>query len=294
MIIDFHTHTFPEKISVKVMDKLSKVSGAVPDTTGSVSALAKSMKDARVDYSINLPVMTSPNQVVSVNTGLIKSKQAMLKDGIITFGGMHPDFADYKTELKKLKQEGILGIKLHPAYQNMDLDDIRMMRIIAYASELGLIVLIHAGYDIGIYDHNYASVAHILKILKEVQPEKFVLAHMGNWAFWNEVESDLAGAPVWLDSSFSIGPIEQRQDGGVYPYNNVVLEDKDFLRLARKHGMDKILFATDCPWQGQKKYVKRFRNIGLTKEEQRLFFAENAVKLLGLSLSQKTYEFWDF
>lgn len=285
MIIDFHTHTFPEKISVKVMDKLSKVSGAVPDTTGSILALAKSMQDAGVDYSINLPVMTSPNQVVSVNTGLIKSKQAMLKDGIITFGGMHPDFADYKTELKKLKQEGILGIKLHPAYQNMDLDDIRMMRIIAYASELGLIVLIHAGYDIGIYDHNYASVAHILKILKEVQPEKFVLAHMGNWAFWNEVESDLAGAPVWFDSSFSIGPIEQRQDGGVYPYNNVVLEDKDFLRLARKHGMDKILFATDCPWQGQKKYVKRFQNIGLTKEEQRLFFAENAVKLLGLSLS---------
>lgn len=294
MIIDFHTHTFPEKISVKVMDKLSKVSGAVPDTTGSILALAKSMQDAGVDYSINLPVMTSPNQVVSVNTGLIKSKQAMLKDGIITFGGMHPDFADYKTELKKLKQEGILGIKLHPAYQNMDLDDIRMMRIIAYASELGLIVLIHAGYDIGIYDHNYASVAHILKILKEVQPEKFVLAHMGNWAFWNEVESDLAGAPVWFDSSFSIGPIEQRQDGGVYPYNNVVLEDKDFLRLARKHGMDKILFATDCPWQGQKKYVKRFQNIGLTKEEQRLFFAENAVKLLGLSLSQKIYEFWDF
>jgi len=284
MIIDFHTHTFPEKISIKVMDKLSKVSGALPDTAGSVVALADSMQNAGVNYSINLPVMTSPNQVISVNTGLIASKQDMLKNGIITFGGMHPDFIDYKTELKRLKQEGILGIKLHPAYQNMDLDDIRMMRIIAYASELELIVLIHAGYDIGIYDHNYASVAHILKVLREVQPEKFVLAHMGNWAFWDEVESDLAGAPVWLDSAFSIGPINQRQDGGIYPYNNVVLEDVDFLRLARKHGMDKILFATDCPWQGQKKYVERFQHIGLTKEEQRLFFAENAVKLLGLSL----------
>lgn len=284
MIIDFHTHTFPEKISIKVMDKLSKVSGALPDTTGSIPALAESMKNAKIDYSINLPVMTSPNQVVSVNTGLIESKQSMLESGIITFGGMHPDFTDYKAELKRLKREGILGIKLHPAYQNMDLDDIRMMRIIASASELGLIVLIHAGYDIGIYDHNYSSVAHILKVLKEVQPEKFVLAHMGNWAFWNEVESDLAGAPVWLDSSFSIGPINQRQDGGVYPYNNVVLEDEDFLRLTRKHGIDKVLFATDCPWQGQKKYVERFQNIGLTKEEQHLFFAENAVKLLGLSL----------
>lgn len=284
MIIDFHTHTFPEKISIKVMDKLSKVSGTLPDTTGSVPALAESMKNAGVNYSINLPVMTSPSQVVSVNTELIVSKQDMLRDGIITFGGIHPDFVDYKTELKRLKQEGILGIKLHPAYQNMDLDDIRMMRIIAYASELGLIILTHAGYDIGIYDHNYASVAHILKVLREVQPEKFVLAHMGNWAFWDEVESDLAGAPVWLDSAFSIGPINQRQDDGIYPYNNVILEDEDFLRLARKHGMDKILFATDCPWQGQKKYVERFQNIGLTKEEQRLFFAENAVRLLKLSV----------
>ena len=284
MIIDFHTHTFPEKISIKVMDKLSKVSGALPDTTGSVSALAESMKNAGVNYSINLPVMTSPSQVVSVNTELIVSKQDMLRDGIITFGGIHPDFVDYKTELKRLKQEGILGLKLHPAYQNMDLDDIRMMRIIAYASELGLIILTHAGYDIGIYDHNYASVAHILKVLREVQPEKFVLAHMGNWAFWDEVESDLAGAPVWLDSAFSIGPINQRQDDGIYPYNNVILEDEDFLRIARKHGMDKILFATDCPWQGQKKYVERFQNIGLTKEEQRLFFAENAVRLLKLSV----------
>ncbi len=283
MIIDFHTHTFPEKISVKVIEKLSKVSGTLPYTTGSVKALAQSMKEGGVDYSINLPVMTSPNQVVSVNTSLIESKQEMLNDKIITFGGMHPDFIDYKTELKRLKKEGILGIKIHPAYQNINLDDIKMLRIISYASELGLIVLTHAGFDIGIYDHNYASVPHILKVLKEVAPPKFVLAHMGNWAFWKEVESDLAGAPVWLDSAFSIGPLDQRNDGGVYPYNNVIMEDEDFLRLARKHGIDKVLFATDCPWQGQKKYVERFKNIGLTSEEQHLFFGENAVKLLGLS-----------
>lgn len=281
MIIDFHTHTFPEKISRKVMEKLSKVSGVVPSTTGSVTALEQSMQEAKVDYSVNLPVTTSPNQVISVNTNLIQSKQQLAKDGVITFGGMHPDFPDYKAELKRLKREGILGIKIHPAYQSMDLDDIRMLRIISAASEEGLIVVTHAGYDIGIYDHNYASVAHILTVLKEAQPEKFVLAHMGNWAFWKEVESDLAGAPVWLDSAFSIGPIEKRQDDGTYPYNGVVLEDEDFLRLARKHGMDKVLFATDCPWQGQQKYVKRFQEIGLTKEEQNLFFAENTVKLLG-------------
>ena len=57
-----------------------------------------------------------------------------------------------------------------------------MMRIIDEASSQGLITLVHAGIDIGIYDHNYSSVAHILKLLKEVAPEKLVLAHMGNGA----------------------------------------------------------------------------------------------------------------
>ena len=94
---------------------------------------------------------------------------------------MHPDYVNYKEELLRLKQAGIPGIKLHPAYQNVDLDDIRMMRIIDEASSQGLITLVHAGIDIGIYDHNYSSVAHILKLLKEVAPEKLVLAHMGNW-----------------------------------------------------------------------------------------------------------------
>lgn len=33
---------------------------------------------------------------------------------IITFGGMHPNYTNYKEELLRLKQAGIPGIKLHP------------------------------------------------------------------------------------------------------------------------------------------------------------------------------------
>lgn len=46
MIIDFHTHTFPEKISEKVMDKLGHLSGIEPGTNGAPSGLAASMKEA--------------------------------------------------------------------------------------------------------------------------------------------------------------------------------------------------------------------------------------------------------
>ncbi len=282
MIIDFHTHIFPESISKRVLEKLGKAAGVLPATNGATSGLAASMKEAGVTYSVNLPVMTSIEQVSSVNANLVSEKDTLLADGILTFGGMHPDYENYTDELHHLANAGIKGIKLHPAYQRVDLNDIRMKRIIACASELGLITLIHAGIDIGLYDHNYSSVAQILTVIKEVQPEKFVLAHMGNWACWDEVESDLAGAPVFLDTAFSIGPLDAYPDVPAGPYSRVVLEDKAFLRIARKHGTKRILFATDSPWQPQKRYVERFAGIGLTEEEQKQILGENAEKLLGL------------
>ncbi len=282
MIIDFHTHTFPEAISKQVLEKLGKAAGVLPATNGAASGLAASMKEAGINYSVNLPVMTRSGQVSSVNHNLLAGMEALAADGILTFGGMHPDYENYKDELRRLARAGIRGIKLHPAYQKVDLDDIRMKRIIACAEELGLITLIHAGIDIGLYDHNYSSVAQILTVLSEVRPEKFVLAHMGNWARWDEVESDLAGAPLFMDTAFSVGPLDPYPDAPANPYSHVVLDDNAFLRIARKHGTDRILFATDSPWQPQKRYVERFRRIGLTEEEQQQILGKNAERLLGL------------
>ena len=254
MIIDFHTHTFPGKISSRVVRKLGMAAHIRAYTDGSMEGLTASMALAGADYSVNLPVMTSPEQVEKINSSMIQHRESLLSQGIIAFGGMHPDYPDYKKEIRRLRENHIAGIKIHPAYQNINLDDIRMLRIIDCASEEGLITLTHAGMDIGIYDRNYCSVAHILKVIDEVHPEKFVLAHMGNWDCWQEVEQDLAGAPVWLDTAFSIGPIAKNPATDETPYEEMNLTDEDFIRLCRKHGTDHILFATDSPWQDQADY----------------------------------------
>lgn len=283
MIIDFHVHTFPAEISEKVLMKLSKASHTKYFTNGSRQNLLSSMNDASVTYSVNLPVMTRVDQVEKINHTLISEREKLFEQGIITFGGMHPDYTDYKAELKRLKENGIKGIKIHPAYQNTDLDDTRFLRIIDYASGLGLIVLTHAGIDIGIYDHNYASVSHILHVLDTVHPDKFVLAHMGNWACWKEVEQDLAGADVWFDTAFAIGPVTQDDAKSGTPYIACNLSDEQFVRIVRKHGADKILFATDSPWEGQKDYIERMERMPLSIQEKKKIFSENAVRLLQLS-----------
>ncbi len=283
MIIDFHVHTFPDAISANVLAKLSRMSHTEYFTDGSVDGLTASMKEASVDYSVNLPVMTRPDQVEKVNSALIQQKEALARQGILTFAGMHPDYDNYKQELLRIQQNGIPGIKIHPAYQNTAIDDIRMMRIIDQASALGLIVLTHAGVDIGIYDRNYASVGQILKVIDEVHPAKLVLAHMGNWGCWQDVERDLAGADVWLDTAFAIGPITPDRAHSGTPYLSDNLSDDAFVRIVNKHGADKILFATDSPWESQKDYVQRVDRQKLTPRQKELIFSANAAKLLGLA-----------
>lgn len=282
MIIDFHTHTFPDKIAEKVVHKLGQISHTKPFTNGTVSSLVSSMKESGITWSVNLPVMTAPNQVEKINSKMIEAQEAHNAMGIISFGGLHPEYENYKEELHRLTNYGIKGIKLHPAYQHLDLDDIRLMRIIDVASELGLITLLHAGMDIGILDRNYSSVKHILKVLDDVQPEKLVLAHMGNWDCWDDVENYLAGAPVWFDTAFSIGPITQYPEDPTIPYRTHNMQEKHFLRLARKHGLDKILFASDSPWQEQKDYVNLMSSFDMTADEKETIFHKNAQKLLNL------------
>lgn len=283
MIIDFHTHTFPEKISEKVVNNLAQESCTKPFTNGSMGALLDSMKAAGIDYSVNLPVMTSPEQVEKINSSFIATKDELFEKGIIAFGGMHPDYENIREELTRLKNAGIQGIKIHPAYQKYDLDHPKMMKIIDIASELDMIIITHAGIDIGIYDHDYASVKHVLKIMKEIAPTKLVLAHMGGWSCWEVVERDLAGAPVYFDTAFSIGPITPLPDCHKKPYLDYNLSVEAFSRLAKKHGCDKILFATDSPWQEQSDVINLIEQSNLNDSEKEMILSKNATRLLGFA-----------
>lgn len=284
MIIDVHTHTFPDKIAQKVVNSLAREACTKPFSDGSMAGLLEGMKRSGVDYSVNLPVMTSPEQVEKINGQFMEAREQLLQQGIICFGGMHPEYEQVRQELTRLKNAGIQGIKLHPAYQKLDLNHPKMMKIIDIACDLDMIVITHAGIDIGIYDHDYASVKHVLQVLDEVHPTKLVLAHMGGWGCWEDVERNLAGAPVYFDTAFSIGPIEPLPGWEKAPISDHNLTVEDFARIARKHGTEKILFATDSPWQEQTDAVALVNEAPLTPEEKEQIFYQNASRLLNMTL----------
>ena len=283
MIIDMHTHIFPGHIAEKTLEKLGVAAHIRPHTDGTPVRPLVLMRHNGITYSITQPAVTSPGSVEHLNDTVLEKLLPLQSQGILPFGGMHPDYPHVRRELLRLKNAGVKGIKLHPAYQRTDLDDARYLRILYEASDLGLIVLVHAGVDISVNGYDYASVEHVLHVLKEVAPQKLVLAHMGGWGNWPRVESDLAGAPVWLDTAFTYGRMDTYPGMEPSPHSDTVLTSEDFVRLCRRHGIQKILFGTDSPWQDQGEYVKQLGAMGLTGAEQKAVLGENAARLLGLS-----------
>ncbi len=282
MIIDFHTHTFPAKIAGTVLQKLQHMSRSKPYTDATSDDLRRSMARAGVDLSILLPVMTNTGQVHKLNDAAARTNERWQETGLLSFGGIHPDTPDYREELARLQHMGIRGVKLHPAYQDVDFDDIRYLRIIDRACELGLIVLTHAGWDIGIPHHNYCTTAHVQHVMRDVAPDKLVLAHMGGWADWEAVERDLAGLPVYFDTAFSTGDIEAAPGTTRLPEESHNLTREALVRIVRKHGTDRILFATDSPWSDQAESLAFFRTAGFTEQELDAMLGGNAQALLGI------------
>ena len=146
MIIDFHTHCFPDKIASKAMEQLRMRSGIVrPFHDGSAAGLLELQRNDGVDYSVVLNIATNPKQQRNVNDFAISLKEV---DGLVPFGSVHYDSPDALDELERLKENGIKGVKLHPDYQGFFVDDDKMLPIYEKIGKLGLITVFHSGYDI--------------------------------------------------------------------------------------------------------------------------------------------------
>jgi len=279
MIVDIHTHTFPDKIAAATVEKLAALSHTPPFSDGTVSGLASSMALAGIDRSVVLPVATNPRQVSHVNDSSIRLNES--GGPVVSFGCMHPDFPHWKEELSRIAAAGIRGIKLHPVYQGVDLDDVRYLRILDRCSQLGLAVLAHAGFDIGYPGAVRCSPAMSLRAVKQVGPVTLILAHMGGWRCWEEAAELLSDTGVYLDTSFSLGRIPG--EGWYSPEEAALLSDHQFVAMVRTFGAHRILFGSDSPWTGQKECLSRLRSLPLTEEELDAILGGNAQKLLQLA-----------
>ena len=276
-VIDFHTHVFPEKIAARAIASLSAASHTVPFSDGTAQGLLQKADAAGIEKSVVLPVVTNPDKTVSVND----YSRAQTGSRLIYFGGMHPLFNGWKSELARLADAGIKGIKVHPVYQGVALDDLRFLRILDRAAELGLTVVTHAGDDIGFPGAVFCSPEMARNALRQVGKVHLVLAHMGGWHCWERVCDLLCDTGCFLDTSFSLGKIVPCDDH----YKNglpQLLSTQQATAIVKNFGADRVLFGTDSPWSDLADSIRAVRQMDLDDGEFEMIFHSNAARLLGL------------
>lgn len=269
MIIDFHTHIFPDHVAQAAISSLEQESNLKAVGTGTLEGLKSSMKQYHIDYSVVLPVITRPEQFDHVNAYAASINN---KDNIISLGGIHPENENITKKLEYIKNLGLKGVKLHPDFQGPRyIDDSKYIEIIKECIRLDLCTVIHAGMDVGkpipIHcppDRSYIMLKKVLKNCKK--DSKIVLAHMGGMLQWELVEKLLVGENVYFDLAYCPNLANKEQ----------------LIRIIKKHGADKILYATDYPWTNQKDTIDYVRSFPLSEKEKEDILYNNAARLLGI------------
>ena len=269
MIIDFHTHVFPDKIAERTVTALAGAASTTPYSDGTLKGLTDSMKKSGIDLSVNLPVLTSPKQFDSV-LAFAKEVNEAYKKGlcpVISFAGIHPDCEDIEGKMRQIKDSGFLGVKIHPDYQGAFINDEGYIRILEAAKECDLIVVTHAGIDAAFREIGAKCPPRLAKeVVRRVGHPKFVLAHLGGHEQVDEVLDELCGEDVYFDTAYSL------------PF----IDDERLCEIIKRHGSEKILFATDSPWGDQASFVERINSLSLSTENKNKIFSENAKRILGM------------
>lgn len=263
--IDFHVHAFADKIAERTIQHLAEIAKDMPVTNGTLAETEQHMQEWGIDGFALLSIATKPSQHLVCNNWAASCKSKH----IFPFGSVHPDSETALEELERIKNLGLYGVKLHPDYQNFFIDEERMIPIYQKCAELELPVILHAGFDPLSPDCIHCTPDRAIKAIQSAPETVFILAHLGGNLLWDEVEQKLAGKfkNLYFDTAV-IG--------------NYMHDDEQLKRIILKHGADKILFASDCPWDRPDVIIQKLKNLGLTQEQEELIFAGNAKRLLHL------------
>ncbi|MFH1957372.1 MAG: amidohydrolase family protein [bacterium] len=261
MIIDFHTHAFPDDLAGKAVSGLGYNSKLKPSYDGTTGGLLKSMDEAGIEKSVVLNIATKPAQAENIINWCLKVRSRR----IIPFASIHPDNGNFPVIIGRIKNEGIRGIKLHPMYQDFYADDEKMFPVYEKITKENLILIFHSGFDIAFPEDGRASVERILRVHEKFPELKIVASHTGGWKMWDEVLKLIAGKDIWLEISMTLKYIEDMET---------------FYGILKGHSPDKILFGTDAPWGNQKEDVKAVKELNVSPDLKEKIFHENARALL--------------
>jgi hypothetical protein len=266
LIIDFHTHIYPEWVAAKILPAAKrKLKVAVPGT-GSPEDLRRMMQAAGVAGSVLLPLAKGREDVSSLNDW-VRSVSGESEE-LTAFGAVHPFMPDLEAELDRLANWGVKGVKMMPLLQEVYPDDPRCARLYEALIERKMILVAHAGRDPLDRQEVFGTPDRFARTIECYPDLRLVLAHLGGLRMWDDVRRHLlsAGGNVYFDTA----------------YVSFYMGREEMGELIRDIGPERVIFGSDYPWEKPGKAAEIIKSLELCDAEEQAILSKNAAKLLGI------------
>lgn len=261
MIIDSHTHVWPDKIAGIALGS-NRVPGLEPRGDGTVGGLTRQMESAGVAISCCLGIANEARHVDKVNA-FVAGLQA---DNRIGFGTVHVDLS-VEENLASLHRHGLKAVKLHPLFQNFALDDKRLWAILeAFGGDIAVITHVGEGGDAR--TNSLSSPKMIADICRQFPDLRLMACHFGGYKILDDAEEMLSGTNVVLETS--------------WPPSLTTLQPDRVRRLIRNHGAERIVFGSDWPMTDPREEIAAIKALGLTDDETKSVLGGTIARLLGI------------
>ncbi|MDR2071860.1 MAG: amidohydrolase family protein [Spirochaetaceae bacterium] len=286
MIIDFHSHIYPEKIAAKAVASTEAFYTIPARGRGTPEDLGAAGRRAGIDRFVVFSAAAVPAQVTSINdyialvcSGERKAGGPAHGDGAATkggdavrplpetpgpiftgFGTLHPGMENPGAEIDRIIGLGLRGLKFHPDMQKFSIDDERMMNIYALL-EGRLPVVFHTGD----YRYTYSHPSRLAPVLDAFPRLTVIAAHFGGWSLFDLGLEYFRNRHCYFDLSSSIPYLGRRRTE----------------ELICIYGADRILFGSDYPIWDPGECLAEFRDLSLSSAEQERILSGTALEILG-------------
>ena len=141
-IIDFHTHAFPDALAERAMRQLlSETDSVTAYLDGKLSSLLASMDANGIERSVLCSIATKPSQFEPI----FQWSRAIQSERIIPLASVHPDDPAGPEHVRQIAAAGLAGIKMHPYYQDFDMDDAKLDPLYEAVQAEGLLLTMQYG-----------------------------------------------------------------------------------------------------------------------------------------------------
>ena len=202
----------------------------------------------------------------------------------VGFGTIDFDEKNLKDQVKETAELGLLGLKIHPAAQELKIDSPELFEVYEEAEKQGLFISFHTG----LHWHRIKDYQMLLfdEVAYNFPKLRFSMEHVGGYSFFKEallvmnnnsrddIQHVFAG---WTSISM------EKDDFGNERQGAWSLTDDELCTLIHQTGPKRSIFGLDFPYKDieyTKKAIERIKNLPITEEAKRGILGDNLREIL--------------